>query len=813
MDYSYYGIKCKRRKLVSLLPNVFHSLLHTLLIVTFICAIGSIFVGGLFAYGMYKGIVASTPKTTLKDLRPNGYSTAVYDMYGNQISKLVTTDSNRIYVNLDKIPEHTQHAFIAIEDRRFYEHQGVDVKGLMRAFITGIKSHNFSQGASTITQQLIKNNVFTSWTSESKLERWKRKIQEQQIALDLEKDPTINKDIILELYLNTINLGQSTLGIQAASLRYFDKDVSDLTLSESAVLASIPQNPTKYNPITHPENNAERHLKVLNDMLEENWITKEEYDEAVQDNVYERINKINVTKENDIAQTYYIDALVGQVLEDLQNKLGMSEQQAYYTLYSGGLTIYSAQDTVIQKICDDYINNPDNFPSNTKYSLNCAFTCSDVSGNQINTSELNVSDLSGVKDNLYSSYEDAEDAIRKYKSHLVEQNYTLLDERINIIPQPQVSLTIIDQATGQVRAIIGGRGDKNGSRTFNRAVDSTRQPGSTFKVVSTYLPAIDTGKKTLASTQVDEPFNYDSGRPVKNYYSGYKGTCTMRDGITQSLNIVTVKTLTDITPQVGFEYLQKMGFTTLVDKEKKDGKVYSDVTQALALGGITHGVKNVELTESYATIANLGTYHKYSFYSKVLDHDGNVLLESDEGTRIFKPTTAYLITSAMKDVLTKGTGKLAYFSGQELAGKTGTTSDNKDVWFAGYSPYYTCSVWTGYDNNEVLRTADERNLSKQIWHDIMQEIHKDLPYKQFKEPSGISAISICTNTHKRAKESCHSYVELFDSENITEEVCNSSHYTPQPHVSHTTPQLTPEQIQAILALQAQQAAAAAQQQQ
>lgn len=815
MDYSLNGAKHRYRQLRSPVPKLFHLFTNSLLCLFIFGAVGTTVCGISFLRGAYKGIIDATPNISVMELRPNGYSSFVYDISGNQIAKLVTTDSNRVYVTIDKIPADLQHAFVAIEDRRFYEHDGIDIKGIIRAGVTAIKGGSLSQGASTITQQLIKNNVFTGWTDEDKITRIKRKLQEQQLALELEHTEGVTKDMILELYLNTINLGQNTLGVQAASLRYFNKDVSKLTLSEAAVLACIPQNPTKYNPITHPDKNKERREKVLGDMLEEGWITTKAYNEALADDVYSRITETNQNLPSS-TQTYFVDALVEQILDDLQTQCGMTQQQAYYQLYSGGLSIYSSQDPEIQKVCDDFINNPDNFPSTTTYTVECALTLKDVSGNYTNLNENNFTEYTGQT--YFKTRDDATIALTAYKQQLAKTGLKLVDERINIIPQPQISATIIDQSTGHVKAIIGGRGDKTESLTFNRATGALRQPGSTFKVVSTYLPALDGGTHTLASTQVDEPFNYENGTPVHNYYSGYKGTCTLRYGIEQSLNIVTVKTLTDITPRVGYDSLIKQGFTTLVDNEVKNGKTYSDVTQALALGGITYGVKNVELTNAYATIANLGQYHRYTFYNKVLDHDGNILLDGGAPQQIYKESTAYALISAMKDVITQGTGKAVNFEGQELAGKTGTTSNNKDVWFAGFTPYYTCAVWAGYDDNSILKTAEERALAKTTWKALMSKIHEELPYKQFRMPKTITPINICPTSHKRAKESCpNSYVEVFDYENVPDEVCTSSHYvaparpaTPTP----ATPQLTPEQ-QAALALwmQQQQAAAAAAQQQ
>ena len=327
---------------------------------------------------------------------------------------------------------------------------------------------------------------------------------------------------------------------------------------------------------------------------------------------------------------------------------------------------------------------------------------------------------------------------------------TVEGEKITLTPQPQVSITIEDQATGYIVAMVGGRGQKEASRTLNRAYTTTRQPGSTFKVVSTYAPALDSAGLTLADVQNDAPYNYASGRPVSNWWkNGYRGLLSLRYGIVQSANIVAVKTLTQITPQLGFDYLLNFGFTTLVDRRvEADGTVVSDIGQPLALGGITDGVTNMELNAAYAAIANKGVYIKPKLYTKIVDHDGNVLIDNTtpSETPVIKETTAWLLTSAMQDVVTSGTGGSVNFGGMAIAGKTGTTSDNKDVWFSGFTPYYTATTWTGYDNNVSLSSSAERNLSKTLWRAVMSRIHENLPEKTFPMASGIVTAQVCSKS-------------------------------------------------------------------
>ena len=293
--------------------------------------------------GIMKGIIDSAPDISAIDVTPTGYSTTVLASDGSEISTLVASGANRKYVTIDEIPVYLQDAFVAIEDERFYEHNGIDLQGILRAGVTGIANgFHFSQGASTITQQLIKNNVLTTWTSETSfIEKLQRKIQEQYLAIELEKKVD-DKKWILENYMNSINLGANTLGVQAASERYFGKDVSELTLSESAVIAGITQNPSKYNPITHPEENTKRRKKVLDNMLEQGYINQSEYDEAMEDDVYSRISEHN-SDTSDSVNSYFVDALIDDVFDDLVDN-GYSETEAYKMIYQGGLTICSTQD-------------------------------------------------------------------------------------------------------------------------------------------------------------------------------------------------------------------------------------------------------------------------------------------------------------------------------------------------------------------------------------------------------------------------------------------------------------------------------------
>ena len=735
--------------------------------------------------GSFRGVIDTAPDVDDIDIMPLGYATFLYDDAGNQIRKLAAPDSNRLPVTLDQIPVDLQHAVVAIEDERFYEHNGIDVKGILRAGMKALTTGDFSEGASTITQQLLKNNVFTNWTSEStQLERFTRKIQEQYLAVQVEKKT--DKDTILENYLNTINLGAGSYGVQAAARQYFDKDVWDLNLSECATLAGITQNPTKFNPIINPDSNRKRRKEVLQHMLDQNYITQDQYDEALADDVYSRIQAAqekNSSTENTV-YTYFEDELTDQIINDLMNIKGYTKKQATNLLYSGGLKVYTTQDSKIQNILDEEYADPSNYPDTVQYELDYALTVTDPDGNQVNYSkemlQLYFQNEDPDFDLLFDSPEDGQTYVDKYKASILANGSKVLAERVNFAPQPQSSMSVIDQHTGYVKALIGGRGEKTASLTLNRATDTTRQPGSTFKIVSTYAPALNEKGMTLATTFEDEPYEYPDGSPVNNATRSYNGTTTIRTAIQNSINVVAVKCLEKVTPELGLKYLDNFGFTTLAHGTEADkdanGNVWSDANLATALGGITRGVTNVELCASYAAIANGGNYIKPIYYTKILDHNGNVLIENTAAERsVIKESTAFLLTSAMEDVVKHGTGTACQLDNMPVAGKTGTTEAYNDLWFVGYTPYYTCAVWSGYDNNEKLPDY-ARNFHKALWKKVMTRIHEGLPSKEFEKPASVEKLSVCEETGLLPRAGCPVITEYFDVGTMPTEYCDQHFY-------------------------------------
>ena len=735
--------------------------------------------------GSFRGVIDNAPDVNDIDIMPLGYATFLYDDQGNQIRKLAAPNSNRLPVTLDQIPEDLQHAVVAIEDERFYEHNGIDVKGILRAGVKAITTGDFSEGASTITQQLLKNNVFTNWTSESTwLEKFTRKFQEQYLAVQVEKKT--DKNTILENYLNTINLGAGAYGVQAAARQYFDKDVWDLNLSECATLAGITQNPTRFNPIVNPENNQKRRKEVLQHMLDQNYITKKQYKAALADDIYSRIQAAqekNSSTENTV-YTYFEDELTDQIINDLMNIKGYTKTQATNLLYSGGLKVYTTQDSNIQTILDEEYADPSNYPDEVQYELDYALTVTDPDGNQVNYSkemlQLYFQNEDPSFDLLFDSPEEGQTYVDRYKENILANGSKVVAERVNFAPQPQSSMSVIDQQTGYVKALIGGRGEKTASLTLNRATDTTRQPGSTFKIVSTYAPALNEKGMSLATTFEDEPYEYPDGSHVNNATRSYNGTTTIRTAIQNSINVVAVKCLEQVTPELGLQYLDNFGFTTLAHGTEADtdanGNVWSDANLATALGGITRGVTNIELCASYAAIANGGTYIKPIYYTKILDHSGNVLIENTSaGRSVIKESTAYLLTSAMEDVVKKGTGTACQLDNMAVAGKTGTTEAYNDLWFVGYTPYYTCAVWSGYDNNEKLPDY-ARNFHKTLWKKVMTRIHEGLPEKDFTKPASVEKLSVCSETGLLPRAGCPVITEYFDVGTMPTEYCEEHYY-------------------------------------
>lgn len=774
MDFSKKGIENKQHYIKSTSRRLISKIRITIFHLFIVSVVGLAIIGSFAAFGYVKGLIDSAPDISQIDVIPQGYTTKVRDREGNIVEYLVGVNSNREYVYLKDLPEYIKYCFVSIEDERFYEHSGIDVRGIFRAGFVGLTSGDFTQGASTITQQLLKAQIFNGGMEVKLVDKLERKIQEQYLAIQLENK--LDKDTIMEYYLNTINLGSGSLGIQTAAKKYFNKNAKELTLSEAATIAAIAQLPVYLNPINYPERNKVRRDEILEKMLEQGYCSQQEYNIAMADDVYTRIQTVNSEQDTTRYYTYFTDELIEQVIYYFQKELGYTETQATNLLYSGGLDIYSTQDPVIQKICDDVYSDEEYFPKMgvSYWELTYALSIQKKDGSTIHYHDNDLLkfykdypdpdklyvDQDGSKFSLlFLDKEDMQQKIDDFREAMMEPGDIKLAEKATMILQPQSSFVVMDQYTGEVVAIVGGRGEKKGNRVLNRATNTVRQPGSTFKVLSTYLPALDSSGFTLASVKDDSgPYYYPgTDNEVSNWTSKqeYKGLTTMRQAIYDSMNIVTVKFLSEVTPQVGYDYLLKLGFTSLIESQKlEDGRVVSDINLPMALGGLTKGVSNLELTAAYAAIANGGIYTKPIFFTKILDRNGNVLVNiKSKKEQVMKASTAWLLTNAMEDVVKKGTGTNVKLTAIDMpvAGKTGSTSNYNDLWFSGYTPYYTATIWSGFDNN---RSQTDRSYPRKIWKTIMERIHieKGLEKKDFTMPDSIVTARICTKSGKLAKD-------------------------------------------------------------
>ena len=626
----------------------------------------TIIIGGAVAGGAVltavMGMWGNTDGIDLDSLTMDSNSNIVYlDPNTGEEKNLLTlsSDENRIWVDLDATPKNLQNAFIAIEDERFPIHNGVDIKRTLKATLTYFldkltgKGGQASLGGSTITQQLIKNITGDDEQTIS------RKISEISKAIDLEKK--LSKDQILELYLNCIFLSQNCHGVQTAANLYFDKDVSQLNLAECASIASITQNPALYDPFINPDKNKEKQELVLAKMLSLGYITQEEYDEAV--NYPLTFSKDTAaTKKEEIITSYYVDQVVRDAISRLQEK-GYSESLATKMVYSGGLKIYCAYDPEIQSIVEEYYYNTNNFPDSSAQS----------------------------------------------------------------------SIVIIDPSDGRVVAMAGGIGEKEASFTLNRAAQSPRQPGSTIKPLAVYAPALDNGTINTSTRVMDKRKSYDGWVP-RNYSYTYSNSEVGLDyALQQSLNTVPVEIMSDMGIQTSFDFMtQKLGFTTLVEAEEINGEIYTDLGYAqLALGGLTHGATNIEMTAAYCIFPNQGVYNKPYTFTEIKNESGETILtgrDSDTTWEAIKPETAAIMNRYLNSVVTSGTGRGAALSdGTFTAGKTGTTSENFDRWFIGYSPYYVASVWYGYDTPASIEMSS--NPCIPVWKNVMDKVHSTIKKK------------------------------------------------------------------------------------
>lgn len=657
--------------------------------------------------GVVLAFINTAPEINVDNFTNLVQTTKVYDKDGNYVESLHGVE-NRTYVPLSKIKPYTQDAFIAIEDERFKEHIGIDIQRIFGALWADLKSQSLGQGASTITQQLVRNIML------SQNKDWKRKIQEAYLSVELEKK--LSKEQILEYYLNTIPLGGSAYGVQAAAEYYFNKDVDQLTIAESALIAGITQTPSKYNPYFNdktPEIYKDRTLIVLSKMLENKFISKEDFEKAKSDVL--NMNSKSFTRREDnttLKFQWFIEASIDSVESDLKAKYNYTTDEISQLIYTGGLRIYTTLDPKVQEVTEKIANDEQYYPTLKK---------------DIATWGAN-----------------------------------------NVI-QPQIGIVIDDYKTGEVRAVVGGRGSQP-LKSINRGTSIPRQPGSSMKPLAVYSPAFDMGYSP-ASVIDDTPLTPEmiaaagwKDQGPQNFDHAFQGFCTLRDAIRQSKNIVAVKLMLKIGPSNSIEYLKKYGLKSLVITPDKNGN--TDVVPAIALGGMTNGVTPLEMAAAYGTFGNGGIYTEPILYTKVLDSEGNVILEKKpEKHKVVSPQAAYLMVDTLKTAVESGTGGNAKykagFTNIPSAGKTGTTNLNADAYFSGLTPYYSGAIWMGHDKpSQGIYGGSNSNRSLNsgevawMWGSIMKEIHKNLPYKDFERPSGLVTAGVCKDSGKLPTDLC-----------------------------------------------------------
>lgn len=631
---------------------------------------------------LFTCIFAYYVKTTLSsemDVNPEEFSLAlsstIYyeDSNGDyqELTQLISSEK-RISVEYENIPLYMEEAAVSIEDKRFYEHKGVDWYRTVAAFGNMFISMKNDFGGSTITQQLIKN-----MTEEDDV-TVQRKLLEIFRALEFEKKYT--KEEIMGWYLNEIYLGEGCYGVQAAAQTYFGKDVWDLSLAECASIIGITNNPSRYDPFISRENNKQRQETILFEMYDQEYITYEEYTQAVNEELQFRQGEDGETETT--IYSYYEEVVIQEVIADLAEAKGISTKAASQLVHSGGYQIYCSLDMDIQNIVDEVYENRENMPVVTT-----------TTGQEL-----------------------------------------------------QSAIVIMDPYTGEIVAMSGGVGEKTENYPLNRATQSQRPPGSSFKPIATYGPAMDLGLITQTTTVNDSPNIVLEGTTwyPKNSGGGNSGIVTIRVALQKSLNTVSAQILDKLGVETSVDYLEnRLGITSLTDADHD----YAP----LALGQLTNGITVREMAAAYCAFVNDGIYTAPRTYTLVTDYYGNTILDNQPETTVaFKANTAWNMTDMLKNAVEAGTGTEAYLGIMPAAGKTGTTSDDYDRYFVGFTPYYVAAVWTGFDTPAKMVCSG--NPAAQIWKKIMYKVHENLPYKSFPTPTIGSPTNIFGNMVEATEE-------------------------------------------------------------
>lgn len=686
-------------------PNVFLKIFMTSLKILMVTVLIGIIAGIGAVIGIGKAYVDAAPPLDVAKISEQSQASFIYDSNGNLITKIHGVQDGRAiwreWVNISDIPKDMQNAFIAIEDERFRRHNGIDIKGIARAFISNLTGDSVS-GGSTITQQLIKNTMLSSEQT------YKRKIQEAYLAMDLEKK--YSKDQILAAYLNTIDLGNSFYGVKAAANGYFGKELKDLGLREIATLAGITKNPSLYNPWRTDKADIvkQRSDTVLYKMYELGYINETEYNKALAEPIKTISKEESKEKYDSQVMPYFVDYALVSVEQKLAEKFiseGLSEDEAKKkangVMATGGLKIYTTVDPKIQQTLENAVASYKNYPKL----------------------------LSGVSK----------------------------EGKETKAIQPQTAAVIIDYHTGQIKALVGGRSYPDNTRfALNRAYQSKRPVGSTMKPLGVYGPALDLRTATAATTYENIPAPIPGWQSSRGYPGnfdgerGYTGLTTMRKAIQHSINIVAARAfMQDVGVENGYNYVTKFGLNILPSEKTPAG---------LTLGAA--GASPLEMAAAYGAIANHGVYIEPLAFTKVEDKDGNILLDDKSRDKhvVLSEQAAFILTDMLEDVVSSGTGTPAKLKGMTSAGKTGTTDDLTNAWFVGFTPYYSASVWMGHDDNKPLgKSTTGGGNAGGLWKAFMQPIHNELKNKPIydKTPSGIIQVKVCTVSGELPTDLCY----------------------------------------------------------
>ncbi|MDO4942748.1 MAG: transglycosylase domain-containing protein [Lachnospiraceae bacterium] len=659
------------------------------------------FLAGLgLSLGFVRAIHHNTPVMTIDSLTPDGEASILYDNSGEKIISLKDKDRKQDYISLKQIPQSLQNAVICLEDPEYYEHSGIDVYSVLNGFLGDLTSETLYGKTSLITQQLIENMDpdFSVHTNIFSRMEYRLRLHYQSLSLEA----NASKPEILEYYLNTISFGNGIIGVESAAQIYFDKSVSDLTLSESAILAAAITDPEQFDPFTEQEANKAQRILILEKMNEEHYITDEALSEAIRENSYEKIQDDQRTKE--IGLSSFEQEALSQLYHDMNKEYQISSTKFFTMLSHGGLKIYTTQNADLQKKAESIINDSSNYSA------------------------------------------EASDA--------------------------DACVTILNQANGQVQAIVGNRG--NDTSIVNQVTDRTHQPGTLFHVLATYLPGIDSGTLTLASTYEDAPYQYlDNKKDAESIVDVYQGLTTIRSAIPSEMNIIAARAQSDVTAQKSYDYLVKLGFRHLVESSQdSNGNFITDIQQSICNGNLINGITNMEVTQAVSTLGNEGYLNLPILYTRVTNKDNLILLEKETITKHpIQSTTAFLITDALKQ------DKNDQIKESETAGLKGTALDNTAYWYTGYTPELTATVWVGYDDNRPFQSD---NTEQKIWKKIMSAA-TDSTKNIFIKPSDLETADICTESGKLAVSSICDHdprgnrilTEYFAPDTVPTTTCNT----------------------------------------